>query len=134
MGKIIHIIHIRFLLRIMNEKKQQSAKVDDVQKLAGIRLPDYTTDQDFKLEVGVVYTGSFRITNAGCIHVRPYKTGSKPGNLAKTVDGDRHAIFLSKHLVRIVMTFDRNQDLEHLKNAFRETIQDCYVDLNDLHL
>ena len=118
----------------MNEKKQQSAKVDEVKKLAGIELPDYKTDENFKLEVGVTYEGSFRITNGGCIHVRPYKKGAKPSNLKKAVDGDRHAIFLSKHLVRIVMTFDRNQDLEHLKNAFRETIQDCYVDLNDLHL
>ena len=43
----------------MNEKKQQSAKVDDVKKLAGIELPDYTTDENFKLEVGVTYEGSF---------------------------------------------------------------------------
>lgn len=118
----------------MNEESKQSAKVDEVKILAGIELPDYTTDENFKLEVGVVYTGSFRITNAGCIHVRPYKTGTKPGNLAKAIDGDRHAIFLSKHLVRIVMTFDRHMTLEDLKNAFRECVQDCYVDLNDLHL
>ena len=118
----------------MNEESKQSAKVDEVKKLAGIELPYYTTDENFKLEVGVVYTGSFRITNAGCIHVRPYKTGTKPGNLAKAIDGDRHAIFLSKHLVRIVMTFDRHMSLGDLKNAFRECVQDCYVDLNDLHL
>ena len=118
----------------MNEESKQPTQVDEVKKLAGISLPDYSTDEKFDLEVGVTYEGSFRIQSNGCIHVRPYKRGTKPGNLKKAIDGDRHAIFLSKHLVRIVMTFQRNTNLESLKQAFRETIQECYVDLNDLHL
>lgn len=118
----------------MNEESKQPAKADEVKKLAGIELADYSSDEKFDLEVGITYEGSFRIQQNGCIHVRPYKKGAKPSNLKKAVDGDRHAIFLSKNLIRIVMTFDRHMTLEDLKSAFRECTQDCYIDLNDLHL
>lgn len=118
----------------MKDEGKQPVKTDEVKKLAGIEMPDYSTDERFDLEVGVTYEGSFRIQNNGCIHVRPYKRGTKPGNLKKAIDGDNHAIFLSKHLVRIVMTFQRTTDLETLKRAYRDAVQNCFVDLNDLHL
>jgi hypothetical protein len=118
----------------MKGEGKKSVKTDEVKKLAGIEMPDYTTDEPFELVKGVTYEGSFRIQNNGCIHVRPYKKGTKPSNLKKAIDGDNHAIFLSKKLVRIVFTFERTTDLEALKVKFRNTVQNCFVDLNDLHL
>lgn len=118
----------------MKDESKQPAKTDEVKKLAGIEMADYTADEKFDLEVGVTYEGSFRIQQNGVINVRPYKKGAKPSNLKKAIDGDNHAIFLSKNLVRIVFTFERTTDLEVLKRKFSSTVQNCFVDLNDLHL
>lgn len=118
----------------MNDESKQPTQVDEVKKLANIEMPDYTTDEPFDLKVGVTYEGSFRIQQNGCINVRPYKKGTKPSNLIKAIDGDNHAIFLSKNLVRIVFTFERTTNLAALKRKFRDTVQNCFVDLNEIHL
>ena len=118
----------------MKNESKQPTQVDEVKRLAGIEMPDYSTDEKFNLVAGVTYEGSFRIQDNGCIHVRPYKKGTKPGNLKKAIDGDNHAIFLSKNLVRIVFTFERTTDLKALKRKFMNTVQNCFIDLNDIHL
>ncbi|MBO6029915.1 MAG: hypothetical protein J6T44_05310 [Prevotella sp.] len=103
------------------------------EKLANIELPDYTTESDMKLEVGVTYQGSFKLSRNGMIVVKPYQMGSKPNNLKKVVDGDRHAIYLSKRLVRIVISLQKT-DLVSVRQAYKDVIVDCYKDLCDLAL
>lgn len=102
-------------------------------KVATIELPDYTSEDDMELEVGVLYQGSFKIDRTGKISVRPYKQGTKPNNLKKVVDGDRHAIFMSKKLIRIVISIQRTERKE-INKAYQEIVLDCYKDLNDLKL
>lgn len=106
---------------------------DVVKELAGIEMPEYSEDEKFKLEVGVTYKGSFKLKENGQITVRPYKEGTKPGQLRKVVDGDQHAIFESKNLLRIVFTIPKT-NLEQMKNRFREEFFECYKDLCDLQL
>lgn len=102
-------------------------------KIAGIEMPDFSTDDDLKLEVGVTYMGSFRIDRTGRIYVKPYKKGSKPQNLKKVVDGDRHAIYLSKNLIRIVFSIQKGQRAD-VNKWYQQTVIECYKDLNDLEL
>lgn len=109
----------------MNDKEEK--------KLAGLELPDYTTEDDMALEVGVLYQGSFKIDRTGKISVKPYKVGSKPTNLKKMVDGDRHAIYLSKNLVRIVVSINKGT-AEEIRKAYQEIMIECYKDLCDLNL
>ena len=98
-----------------------------------IELPDYTTEKDMKLEVGVTYRGSFKLARNGMIMVKPYQEGSKPANLKKMVDGDRHAIYLSKNLVRIVISIQKHSP-EEVRKAYKEIVLDTYKDLCDLAL
>ena len=101
--------------------------------MAMIELPDLTTEKPMKLEVGVTYKGSFKLSNNGQILVKPYQQGAKPANLRKLVEGDRHAIYASKHLVRIVISIQKGSS-EQIRRAYKEIIMECYKNLNELAL
>ena len=107
--------------------------MDKEKELAMIELPDYTMEKDMKLEVGVTYRGSFKLARTGMIVVKPYQEGAKPANLKKMVDGDRHAIYLSKNLVRIVISIQKGCREEVCK-AYKTIILECYKNLNELAL
>ena len=107
---------------------------DEVKELAGIELPDYEVDDEMKLEVGVSYTGSFKISRNGLIKVRPYKKGTKPTNLRKLVDGEQHAIFASKNLLRIVITLPKQGESNIIRKRFQNVVVECYKDLSELEL
>lgn len=98
-----------------------------------IELPDLTTEKPMKLEVGVTYKGSFKLSNNGQILVKPYQQGAKPANLRKLVEGDRHAIYASRHLVRIVISIQKGSS-EQIRRAYKEIIMECYKNLNELAL
>ena len=98
-----------------------------------IELPDFTTEKPMKLEVGVTYKGSFKLSNNGQILVKPYQQGAKPANLRKLVEGDRHAIYASKHLVRIVISIQKGSR-EQIRKAYKEIVMECYKNLNELAL
>lgn len=98
-----------------------------------IELPDLTTEKPMKLEVGVTYKGSFKLSNNGQILVKPYQQGAKPANLRKLVEGDRHAIYASRHLVRIVISIQKGSR-EQIRRAYKEIIMECYKNLNELAL
>lgn len=102
-------------------------------KLASIEMPDFDVDDEMQLEVGVLYQGSFKIGKDGKIVVKPYKQGTKPTNLKKMCDGDRHVIYLSKNLVRIVISIQRS-DEDKVRKAYQETVLECYRDLCDINL
>ena len=102
-------------------------------ELAMIELPDFTTEKDMKLEVGVTYKGSFKLARNGQILVKPYQQGTRPSNLRKLVDGDRHAIYGGSHLVRIVISIQKGSP-EEIRHAYQEIIIACYKDLNELAL
>lgn len=107
--------------------------MDKEKELAMIELPDLTTEKPMKLEVGVTYKGSFKLSNNGQIFVKPYQQGAKPANLRKLVEGDRHAIYASKHLVRIVISIQKGSS-EQIRRAYKEIIMECYKNLNELAL
>lgn len=107
--------------------------MDEEKKLASIELPDYTIEKPMNLEVDVVYQGSFRLAKNGMIIVKPYQSGTKPGNLKKALDGDRHAIYLSKNLVRVVISLHKGS-LDDVMKDFKEVIIECYKDLSELAL
>lgn len=107
--------------------------MDKEKELAMIELPDLTTEKPMKLEVGVTYKGSFKLSNNGQILVKPYQQGAKPANLRKLVEGDRHAIYASKHLVRIVISIQKGSS-EQILRAYKEIIMECYKNLNELAL
>lgn len=107
--------------------------MDEVKELAMIELPDYTTEKDMKLEVGVTYRGSFKLARNGQILVKPYQQGAKPSNLRKLAEGDRHAIYGSSHLVRIVISIQKGSP-EEIRKAYQEIIIECYKNLNELAL
>ena len=102
-------------------------------ELAMMELPDYTMEKDMKLEVGVVYRGSFKLARNGQILVKPYQQGAKPSNLRRLAEGDRHVIYGSRHLVRIVISIQRGSREEVCK-AYKEIILACYKSLNELAL
>ncbi|MDO4411447.1 MAG: hypothetical protein Q4C05_09245 [Akkermansia sp.] len=106
---------------------------DIVKELAGIEMPEYSEDEKFKLEVGITYKGSFKLKQDGQITVRPYKQGTKPGQLKKVVDGDQHAIFESRNLLRIVFTIPKT-NMEQVRKRFKEEFFECYKDLCELEL
>ncbi len=108
------------------------SKMTDKQ-LASLEMPEFDVDDEMQLEVGVLYQGSFRIGKDGKIIVKPYKQGTKPSNLKKMCDGDRHVIYLSKNLVRIVISIQRG-DEEKIRKAYQETVIECYRDLCDINL
>lgn len=110
----------------MDEAKEEK-------KLAGMELPDFSTEDDMNLEVGVTYQGSFRIDRTGRIYVKPYQKGTKPQNLKKVCDGDRHAIYLSKNLIRIVISIAKTER-PTINKAYQDIVVECYKDLNDLEL
>ena len=107
--------------------------MDKEKELAMIELPDLTTEKPMKLEVGVTYKGSFKLSNNGQILVKPYQQGAKPANLRKLVEGDRHAIYASKHLVRIVISIQKGSR-EQIRKAYKEIVMECYKNLNELAL
>lgn len=107
--------------------------MDKEKELAMIELPDFTTEKPMKLEVGVTYKGSFKLSNNGQILVKPYQQGAKPANLRKLVEGDRHAIYASKHLVRIVISIQKGSR-EQIRKAYKEIVMECYKNLNELAL
>ena len=107
--------------------------MDKEKELAMIELPDFTTEKDMKLEVGVTYRGSFKLARNGQILVKPYQQGAKPTNLKKLVEGDRHAIYGSSHLVRIVISIQKGNP-EEIYRAYKEIIVECYKNLNELAL
>lgn len=107
--------------------------MDKEKELAMIELPDYTTEKPMKLEVGVTYKGSFKLSNNGQILVKPYQQGAKPANLRKLVEGDRHAIYASRHLVRIVISIQKGSR-EQIRKAYKEIVMECYKNLNELAL
>ena len=107
--------------------------MDEEKKLAMVELPDFTTEKPMKLEVGKTYKGSFRLSNNGQILVKPYQQGTKPTNLIKLVEGDRHAIYGSSHLVRIVISIQKGSP-EEIRRAYQEIIIECYKNLNELAL
>ena len=107
--------------------------MDKEKELAMIELPDFTTEMPMKLEVGVTYKGSFKLSNNGQILVKPYQQGAKPANLRKLVEGDRHAIYASRHLVRIVISIQKGSR-EQIRRAYKEIIMECYKNLNELAL
>lgn len=98
-----------------------------------IELPDFTTEKPMKLEVDVTYKGSFRLARNGMILVKPYQQGAKPTNLKKMLEGDRHAIYVSSHLVRIVISIQKGSP-EEIRRAYRDIIMECYKNLNGLAL
>lgn len=102
-------------------------------ELASIELRDFKTEQPFTLEKGIVYQGSFKIDDSGTIVVRPYQQGTKPNNLRKVVDDDCHAIYLSKKLVRVVVSIQKGTR-EEVLNRFKQIILDCYKNLAELPL
>ena len=105
--------------------------MDDVKELAMIEVPDYTTEKDMRLEVGVTYRGSFKRARNGQILVKPYQQGAKPSNLRKLAEGDRHAIYGSSHLVRIVISIQKG-NREEVCKAYKEIILECYKNLIEL--
>ena len=107
---------------------------DELKQLAGIEMPDYEMDEEMKLEVGVTYKGSFKIKRNGQIQVKPYKVGTNPGALRKIVDGEQHAIFESKNLLRIVITLPKRSDNEWVRKRFQTVFFECYKDLSELEL
>ena len=107
--------------------------MDKEKELAMIELPDYTTEKPMKLEVGVTDKGSFKLSPNGQILVKPYQQGAKPANLRKLVEGDRHAIYASRHLVRIVISIQKGSH-EQIRRAYKEIIMECYKNLNELAL
>ena len=107
--------------------------MDKEKELAMIELPDFTTEKPMKLEVGVTYKGSFKLSPNGQILVKPYQQGAKPSNLKKLVEGDRHAIYLSSHLLRIVISIQRGSP-EEISRAYQDIIIECYKNLNELAL
>ncbi len=107
--------------------------MDEEKKIASIELPDYTLEQPMDLEVGIVYQGSFRLSRNGMIVVKPYQQGTKPGNLKKALEGDRHAIYLSKNLVRVVISLHKGS-LDEVMSDFKDVIVECYKDLAELAL
>ena len=107
--------------------------MDEEKKLAMMELPDFTTEKPMRLEVGVTYRGSFKLSLNGQILVKPYQQGAKPTNLMKLVEGDRHAIYGSSHLVRIVISIQKGSP-EEIRHAYQEIIIACYKDLNELAL
>lgn len=107
--------------------------MDKEKELAMIELPDFTTEKPMKLEVGVTYKGSFKLSPNGQILVKPYQQGAKPANLRKLVEGDRHAIYASKHLVRIVISIQKGSR-EQIRKAYKEIVMECYKNLNELAL
>lgn len=107
--------------------------MDTEKQIAGIELPDYSIEQEMKLEVGITYQGSFRLSKNGMIVVKPYQQGTKPSNLKKATEGDRHAIYLSKNLVRIVMSIHRG-DLDYVKRSFRDVASEAYASICELNL
>lgn len=107
--------------------------MDKEKQIAQIELPDYSTENDMQLEVGVTYQGSFKLSRNGMIVVKPYQQGTKPQNLKKVSEGDRHAIYTSKNLIRIVFSIQKT-DAEQVRKAFREIAVDAYKDLCDITL
>lgn len=107
--------------------------MDEEKKLAALPMFEFNPEEEMKLEVGITYTGSFRLAPSGMIVVKPYKQGTKPNNLKKLVDGDRHAIYSSKNVLRIVLNIHRG-DKEYCKNAFQEIVIQCYKDLCELNI
>ena len=105
--------------------------MDEEKKLASLELPDYTLEKPMNLEVGVTYQGSFRLARNGMIVVKPYHRGAKPSNLKKAIEGDRHAIYLSKNLVRVVVSLQKGC-LDDVMKEFRDVIVECYKDLSEL--
>ncbi|MCR4914358.1 MAG: hypothetical protein K6A96_01190, partial [Prevotella sp.] len=75
----------------------------------------------------------FKLSNNGQILVKPYQQGAKPANLRKLVEGDRHAIYASRHLVRIVISIQKGSS-EQIRRAYKEIIMECYKNLNELAL
>lgn len=107
--------------------------MNEAKELAMIELPDFTTEKDMKLEVGVTYRESFKLARNGQILVKPYQQGAKPTNLRKLVEGDRHAIYGGSHLVRIVISIQKGSP-EEIRQAYKEIILACYKNLNELAL
>ena len=107
--------------------------MDEEKKIASLELPDYTLEKPMNLEVGVVYQGSFRLARNGMIVVKPYQQGAKPSNLKKAIEGDRHAIYLSKNLVRVVVSLHKGS-LDEVMRDFKDVIVECYKDLSELAL
>lgn len=107
--------------------------MDKEKQLAQIELPDYSTENDMQLEVGVTYQGSFKLSRNGMIVVKPYQQGTKPQNLKKVCDGDRHAIYTSKNLIRIVFSIQKT-DAEQVRKAYQQIVIEAYKDLCDITL
>lgn len=107
--------------------------MNEEKKLANIELPDYTTEKPMNLEVDVTYKGSFRLAKSGMIVVKPYRKGAKPSNLKLAIEGDRHAIYLSKNLVRVVISVHKGS-LDDVMKDFKDVILDCYKNLSELAL
>lgn len=104
--------------------------MEESKKLASIEIPEFNTEDDLQLEVGVTYKGSFRLSRNGMITVKPYQEGSRPTNLKKVIEGDRHVIYRSKNVTRVVISI-QNADADTMRQAYREIIVDCYKDFND---
>lgn len=103
-------------------------------ELAAVELRDFKTEPTVKLEAGITYQGSFRIDpTTGAILVRPYQPGNKPWNLKKVVDGDNHAIYLSRHLVRIVISLPKTES-DEIRKRYQQVIIECYKNLCELAL
>jgi hypothetical protein len=98
-----------------------------------LALVEYDSDEQMTLEVGVNYQGSFRINPNGTIKVRPYKVGSKPGNLTKKFEADNYCILASRRIVRVVFTFDRCER-ERLAAKFKDALLECYQTLRTISL
>ena len=106
---------------------------EKIKELASIDIPQYDAEEKFTLEPNINYQGSFRISENGCIRVRPYIAGNKPSNLKKVRDGDHHTILQSKKMVRIVMSFEKCPK-EELKKKYQTTVIECYKDLCEIDL
>lgn len=106
---------------------------DVEREVASIEMVDIDADEEFKIQVGISYQGSFKLQKNGMIKVKPYRQGTKPNNLKKIVDGEQHAIFESKNLIRVVFTL-RKGTSEEMKKRFKEIFFQCYQDLSDLNL
>ena len=79
-------------------------------------------------EVGRHYQGSFWLNDFGEIQVRAAQKGTKPGNMRKQVEGERHVIYASNNLVRVVITLERDTK-ENLRRKFAQACTEAIVDL-----
>lgn len=102
----------------------------DEKEIRALVSEDYvaTPAEPIEWEVGRHYQGSFWLNDFGEIQVRAAQKGTKPGNMRKQVEGERHVIYASNNLVRVVITLERDTK-ENLRRKFAQACTEAIVDL-----